>query len=232
MKHDHVFKKVFIAAVILSFLGGILFASPAIAALTDGSGDISRWWTNEAGTVRYFYDLGAGNTAAEWMVEFDMKPSQNNMDGFFSFHDSSTTAPTFGTYAISVLLSTAGDFQVRDGGNYRKDATVTYAANQTYGVKIYVNLAGKTYDVWVNSGGTETKIATDYAFRDTTVDDLGKVVLWDNSTREGGVNWANEDDYWFTASNFEMSEVPIPGAVWLLGSGLAGLVALRRRKKS
>jgi hypothetical protein len=27
-------------------------------------------------------------------------------------------------------------------------------------------------------------------------------------------------------------EVPVPGAVWLLGSGLFGLVALRKRVKS
>ncbi|NOU15464.1 MAG: VPLPA-CTERM sorting domain-containing protein [Methylococcaceae bacterium] len=29
-----------------------------------------------------------------------------------------------------------------------------------------------------------------------------------------------------------VSAVPVPGAVWLLGSGLAGLVGLQRRKKS
>jgi|LGVE01.1.fsa_nt_gb hypothetical protein len=28
---------------------------------------------------------------------------------------------------------------------------------------------------------------------------------------------------------FEITTVPIPGAVWLLGSGLIGLVAVRRR---
>ena len=29
-----------------------------------------------------------------------------------------------------------------------------------------------------------------------------------------------------------MSEVPIPGAVWLLGSGLIGLVGIRRKLKN
>ena len=35
-----------------------------------------------------------------------------------------------------------------------------------------------------------------------------------------------------TGSNYLVSAVPIPAAAWLLGSGLVGLVALKRRKRS
>jgi len=35
---------------------------------------------------------------------------------------------------------------------------------------------------------------------------------------------------WATSPTFS-APVPVPGAVWLLGSGLAGLVVLKRKKK-
>ena len=42
-----------------------------------------------------------------------------------------------------------------------------------------------------------------------------------------------EDDWTFAVDNlhFDTAATPIPGAVWLLGSGLAGLVGLRRRMR-
>lgn len=53
--------------------------------------------------------------------------------------------------------------------------------------------------------------------------------------------WAQADETWtFTAKldgvetslTAERAATPIPGAVWLLGSGLVGLVGLKRRKRS
>jgi len=49
--------------------------------------------------------------------------------------------------------------------------------------------------------------------------------------------WTDEPDYsnpriaTFGAVNSGQSFVPIPGAVWLLGSGLIALVGLRRKLK-
>ncbi len=40
-------------------------------------------------------------------------------------------------------------------------------------------------------------------------------------------------DYWWVSTvDYTVSTVPIPAAVWLLGSGLIGLVSISRRKKA
>ena len=41
-----------------------------------------------------------------------------------------------------------------------------------------------------------------------------------------------ENDWYFDWTAFSVAEVPIPGAVWLLGCGLVGLVGLRRKIKN
>jgi len=38
-----------------------------------------------------------------------------------------------------------------------------------------------------------------------------------------------DDVSWYVRGTFDFTPIPIPGAVWLLGSGLVGLMGLRRR---
>ena len=74
-----------------------------------------------------------------------------------------------------------------------------------------------------------------------TTNMTGYMAQWDDSRITFGDEWNNwvafnwnglliSDTTFFNAT-FDFDVVPIPGAVWLLGSGLAGLVALRRIKK-
>jgi hypothetical protein len=44
-------------------------------------------------------------------------------------------------------------------------------------------------------------------------------------------SYENPTDYVLAVRSGQVSAVPVPGAIWLLGSGLAGLVALARRRK-
>ena len=46
-----------------------------------------------------------------------------------------------------------------------------------------------------------------------------------------GSTWNDLPDNYLMNSYIVESAVPIPGAIWLLGSGLASFIALRRRKK-
>ena len=50
-----------------------------------------------------------------------------------------------------------------------------------------------------------------------------------NTTYEGKFTLTNDGTHSYTSN---LAPVPIPGAVWLLGSGLAGLAGIRRRKNS
>jgi asparagine N-glycosylation enzyme membrane subunit Stt3 len=45
-------------------------------------------------------------------------------------------------------------------------------------------------------------------------------------------NWGGGNYTGLSEVQFNGSPVPIPGAIWLLGSGLLGLVAIRRRKEN
>ena len=62
-------------------------------------------------------------------------------------------------------------------------------------------------------------------FADDLTFDLASVIL---NTYNFGENEVR--DYYF--DNFTAQATPIPGAIWLLGSGLVGLVGLRRKSKA
>lgn len=113
------------------------------------------------------------------------------------------------------------------------------------------------YDLWMNEENGWTDTENDYAKPvnpNLTADDFAgssyeAMLLYDGSAggagfdlEESGLDWiqyvrvagvsgfsGGEIDAF---SDVAANPVPVPGAVWLLGSGLLGLIGIRRRRKS
>lgn len=69
--------------------------------------------------------------------------------------------------AAIVRFNNAGTIDVRDGGVYRADRAFNYYAGMTVYLRISVDMATKTYSVYVREYGVGTwyNLATDYMFR-------------------------------------------------------------------
>ena len=116
-------------------------------------------------------------------IEYDMASS--GAEGMVGFVDKDVM-PYFQSYnhmSLQIRM-TGGAFDVRNGSLFKKDATVTFAADRFYHVKVIANMAAHTYSVWVDG----TQIAADYEFRTNdpiarAADDLAMVVLASGTDR-------------------------------------------------
>lgn len=132
-------------------------------------------------------------------------------------------APDTPTNKIEIFMTSGADFEA-DGGvsNATVSGWTTTVINPTYAVSTGpVMNVGAQFDIYF--GGNVAALTFDIIFWG----DEGVVSAY-HSTYNG--NW------YFTqfvtdGSGYDRSPVPIPGAVWLLGSGLIGLAGIRRRFK-
>ncbi|EYE99968.1 Hypothetical protein CAP_2056 [Chondromyces apiculatus DSM 436] len=101
-----------------------------------------------------------GTFTASW----DVTPSAASLDGALGLSFGPQTA--WSGLAAIVLFDVSGRILVRNGASYQAATTITYAAGQTYKVKMVVNPANRKYSVYVQSpGGAEILLANQYAFR-------------------------------------------------------------------
>jgi hypothetical protein len=84
-------------------------------------------------------------------------------------------------------------------------------------------------DKWFKSDGTETTVLTEAAFGRWTQ----SLELYPNPTYEDVWLGLYSGSPYFVREVYIATEcVPIPAAVWLLGSGLVGLITIRRRLRA
>ncbi len=79
---------------------------------------------------------------------------------------SNGTATSVANLAAIVRFNDQGYIDARNRGAYTALASVGYSANSKYHIKMVVNIAAHTYDVYVtDAAGRTTQIARGYAFR-------------------------------------------------------------------
>ena len=67
--------------------------------------------------------------------------------------------------AAQIGFEPTGVVLVRNGGSYASDATYGYSSGTSYHFRVPVNVSTHTYSVYVSTGGSETELALNYAFR-------------------------------------------------------------------
>jgi len=104
-----------------------------------------------------------------------------------------------------------------------------------------VNALDENYE---QTGASVEFYIADYRFSDNSLDyildewtwvdltELGPVygLEFSLSSSDGGSGYSMNTPAYFAMDNLTTSQVPVPAAVWLLGSGLIGLIGIRRRK--
>ncbi len=124
----------------------------AVAANTCKTGDAT--WQNS--TIDSFSDL--------FEADFDATPQAAGVDGVIGLSQGAAT--DYSGLAAAVRFNTNNTIDVRNGGVYAADATVPYTPGTKYHVRLAIDVAAHSYDVFVQpAGGTEQKIAAGYAFR-------------------------------------------------------------------
>ncbi|MFW6145941.1 MAG: PKD domain-containing protein [Planctomycetota bacterium] len=96
--------------------------------------------------------------------EFDAVPNAAGIDATVGL--AGGLADWWDDMACIVRFNTTNEIDVRNGGSYAADTTLTYSSGATYHVRMVVDIPNHTYSVYVTpDGGAEVALATGYAFR-------------------------------------------------------------------
>ncbi|MBL0714363.1 MAG: VPLPA-CTERM sorting domain-containing protein [Desulfosarcina sp.] len=184
------------------------------SAITGGGADgsanygVSYYSTCEGNHTQVLFGFASGNYAQA-------------VDGFFV---------TNTTYAYDSMVngdSFAKKFGGADGTDPDWFRLTAYGLNASYdrnGGSVAFYLADYRFDT-----SDDDYIVTNWTWLDLTALDIVYGLEFDLSSSDNGAYGMNTPAY-FAMDNLEANPVPVPAAVWLLGSGLIGLVGIRRRK--
>lgn len=183
----------------------------------------SNWMTTDPA----LHTLSAGSSAANfWQVD----DVQSTIMGQFQIlHDTPGTPTHTVNVAFTITASVDGEYESISGGvhdhwNYTSHGFIADSST--------TRLAEAR--VWGSDDGDESPPTFHYLDTDTGVLQLLTNTLYDlTSFTHIGCFLEPESMLNFVASNSiqleALSPTPVPGAVWLLGTGLVGLIGLRRK---
>ena len=209
-------KKLFgiVLALVLAFgLVGSAQATPV--QITYTADNIVNFFLSGTGPV---YPLGPHWN--DWRVadtlEVNLGPGSYSFTWeVYNTNSSGTEAPS----GTSTTNPSAFLGQITDGINFNLssiawEVSLTGDTGTWFAATAYANNTSPAIgnQIWANNGGPISGISGD--------------AWWIGFGAYPGV------ESFYVRTTFDVATVPLPGAVWLLGSGLVGLVGLRRKLKS
>lgn len=105
-----------------------------------------------------------GTRTATFTANFDAVVTSANADAVVAF--SNGPAAAYPDLAPIFRFNPTGTLDARNGGAYAADVSIPYRIGQVFHVRMVINVAAKTYNVYVTpSGQPEVALAIGYAFR-------------------------------------------------------------------
>src|SRR5438874_4524515 len=102
--------------------------------------------------------------AGAFEAQFDATPTAANMNGVVGFANG--PAADWTNLAVIVRFNSTGTIDARNGGDYAAATAIPYTAGTSYHVRLDVDLASHTYDIYVTpAGATEQLLGNAFAFR-------------------------------------------------------------------
>ncbi len=221
---------------ILTIAGSANAALTTIGTATYGGSDYNLIWDDDNNGNSVIW-LDYTNSAANWS---DQKSWAAGLDDQLTYNIDAAYNVSWDDPAWRLPSTVDGDF------TWGYDGTTTAGYNITtseMGHLYYTELGNLGYydtsgngpqSGWglSNTGDFNHLIASWYYWSGTEYADLPDYA-WHFSMRDGvqGYYYKNSGNYGLAVRSGQVSAVPVPGAMWLLGSGLAGVVTLVRRRK-
>lgn len=222
--------KAFTSSVVLCI--ALVFSGAAQAALIDRGGgliydtDLNVTWLSNAN-----YGLGSSYDSADGVTDGRMSwYNAMNWASNLSYYDSVRnvtynnwrlpTTPqndaTCSAYMTNCTGSEMGHLFYDELGGYVTGQSLSTLHNANY--SLFQNLQLNQYSNFSYWSGTEYASSTDYA--------------WAFHPEGGGLNIGSNTYSLFALAvrSGDIGAVPVPAAIWLLGSGLLGLIGTARRK--
>jgi len=109
-------------------------------------------------------------------VEFDAAPGASDIDGVFGL--SYGEAYAYADQAAIVRFYVNGEIEAKNGDDYMNDVAVTYSSGTEYHIRMVINVATSTYDIYVTPDGqSEITLGAGYDFRTVQIG-VGTLDTW------------------------------------------------------
>lgn len=175
----------------------------------------------------------ANSSIGIWGIDTDESETSPHYDVYFSSTNPAPSQPfTDAIIAQNEYVAAMSQINMAAGLGANSSVVVPYSGMYyAYNMNSARNAPGFMGGVLADASGeqelagvyagTQSEVSL-YLYRyRTTLNELGEIITF--MTQLGQVE--------FDGTSLSISQVPVPGALWLLGSGLIGLVGLRRRQR-